>query len=228
MNRLCAAQGRASANEWADKVKACFARDSLLTHYFHRQLADGKWNHMMSQTHIEGYAERNGLISIKPEKGYSATNSEGAVWKEIPGFGRTGAGMKAFPPTLSIPPDKLSAASPRLSYSFFLEEAGSFDIGLFLAPTIDFYNKGGLLTAISIDDGPPRILNIHDADIAYNWPQAVSGNVNVVRTRMDIPAGRHKLHLWHVDPGPAFEKVLIKRAGAEDETYLGPPASYVD
>lgn len=366
MNRWCAAQGRASANEWAEKVKTCFARDSLLTHYFHRQLADGKWNHMMSQTHIgytywqqpphntmpeveyvrpdtngalgvwlprqpkpvqsdsfnflpplspelqpstfielyntgstpityaihtgkpwvnidgssgkissekrialsvdwdavegeedeavltilspentmkkvylkadkavtpsgfEGYAERNGLISIKPEKGYSATNSEGAVWKEIPGFGRTGAGMKAFPPTRSIPPDQLSAASPRLSYSFFLKEGGSFDIELFLAPTIDFYNKGGLLTAISIDDGPPRILNIHDADNAYSWPRAVSGNVNVVRTRMDIPAGRHKLHLWHVDPGPVFEKVLIKRNGAEDETYLGPPATWVD
>jgi hypothetical protein len=52
-NRLYAAQGRAEANAQADLVKTLFARDAELTKQ-HDQIADGKWVHMMDQTHI-GY-----------------------------------------------------------------------------------------------------------------------------------------------------------------------------
>ncbi|MEA5258414.1 glycosyl hydrolase 115 family protein [Arcicella aquatica] len=41
------------ANTYADKVKQLYANDSLITLAYH-QLNNGKWNHMMSQTHI-GY-----------------------------------------------------------------------------------------------------------------------------------------------------------------------------
>ncbi len=53
-NQLYASQGRASANDFAAKVRELFQADAKLTEFFHRQLAGGKWNHMMSQTHI-GY-----------------------------------------------------------------------------------------------------------------------------------------------------------------------------
>lgn len=53
-NHLYADQGKAIANEYAEKVKELFEKDAELTNYYHTQLANGKWNHMMSQTHI-GY-----------------------------------------------------------------------------------------------------------------------------------------------------------------------------
>ncbi|MCV2487693.1 glycosyl hydrolase 115 family protein [Flavobacterium sp. SH_e] len=53
-NHLYAEQGNAIANDYAEKVKTLFERDSLLTNDYHTKLANGKWNHMMSQTHI-GY-----------------------------------------------------------------------------------------------------------------------------------------------------------------------------
>lgn len=53
-NRWYANQGRAKTNEMADRVQYLFDRDSLLTEKYHTDLADGKWNHFMSQTHI-GY-----------------------------------------------------------------------------------------------------------------------------------------------------------------------------
>jgi len=53
-NRLYAAQGRASANRQADRVKQLFQADSDLTDYYNHILANGKWDHMMDQTHI-GY-----------------------------------------------------------------------------------------------------------------------------------------------------------------------------
>jgi hypothetical protein len=53
-NRLYAAQGRASANDMAVQTRALFQADRDLTDYYNHTLANGKWNHMMDQTHI-GY-----------------------------------------------------------------------------------------------------------------------------------------------------------------------------
>ncbi len=53
-NHLYAEQKRAATNDMAQKVRELFARDAELTGYYHTKVAGGKWNHMMSQTHI-GY-----------------------------------------------------------------------------------------------------------------------------------------------------------------------------
>jgi hypothetical protein len=53
-NRLYAAQGRASANDLAVEARALFAEDAKLSDEYNHTLLNGKWNHMMDQTHI-GY-----------------------------------------------------------------------------------------------------------------------------------------------------------------------------
>ncbi len=52
-NRLYGLQNRASTNLYADKTKELFFKDAEFTAHYH-MLANGKWNHMMSQTHM-GY-----------------------------------------------------------------------------------------------------------------------------------------------------------------------------
>lgn len=53
-NRLCVDQERACANKWADEAMALFNRDIELTRVYHEDIAGGKWDHFMDQTHI-GY-----------------------------------------------------------------------------------------------------------------------------------------------------------------------------
>ena len=53
-NRLYARQGRASTNDLADRVRTLFDRDAEISRYYNKELAGGKWSHMMDQTHI-GY-----------------------------------------------------------------------------------------------------------------------------------------------------------------------------
>jgi hypothetical protein len=53
-NRLYAAQGRAATNDWAARAIHLFEKDSILSREYNKELAGGKWNHMMDQTHI-GY-----------------------------------------------------------------------------------------------------------------------------------------------------------------------------
>ena len=50
-NQLYAEQGRMSANNYANRVKELFNIDRQLTNKYHK-ISDGKWNHMMAQTHI--------------------------------------------------------------------------------------------------------------------------------------------------------------------------------
>ena len=53
-NRLYAKQGRAATNILAEESKELFNRDSAITCYYNDVMANGKWHHMMDQTHI-GY-----------------------------------------------------------------------------------------------------------------------------------------------------------------------------
>jgi Glycosyl hydrolase family 115/Gylcosyl hydrolase family 115 C-terminal domain/Viral BACON domain len=53
-NRLYAEQGRASANDLAAHARALFKADQDQSDYYNHTLLNGKWNHMMDQTHI-GY-----------------------------------------------------------------------------------------------------------------------------------------------------------------------------
>lgn len=89
-NRLYAVQQRATTNAMVDSVKKCFERDSLISTYYNRIMANGKWNHMMDQTHI-GYTYWQQPLSNKipdlktiqlpstPQMGVSIDGSE-SVW----------------------------------------------------------------------------------------------------------------------------------------------------
>ena len=84
-NKLYAAQGRASTNDWAKKVSELFKADQDLSDYYNQKLAGGKWSHMMDQTHI-GYTNwqeprRNNMPEVKeiivPEAASMAVAIEG-------------------------------------------------------------------------------------------------------------------------------------------------------
>jgi hypothetical protein len=53
-NRLYAEQGRGLTNYYAVQVRQRYARDTELCRQYNEDLVDGKWKHMMDQTHI-GY-----------------------------------------------------------------------------------------------------------------------------------------------------------------------------
>ncbi len=85
-NRQAVAQGRATANEWAEKARRLYQKDADITNYYHTKLANGKWDHMMAQTHI-GYTywqqpEKNKMPEVKeislPENAEMGVSIEGS------------------------------------------------------------------------------------------------------------------------------------------------------
>lgn len=53
-NKLYAKQGRVITNDLRIKTKELFDKDAAISHYYNKIMANGKWDHMMDQTHI-GY-----------------------------------------------------------------------------------------------------------------------------------------------------------------------------
>lgn len=52
-NQLYARQGRINAvSVQANRVRELFKRDRAMTDYYNKEMAGGKWNHIMSQTHL--------------------------------------------------------------------------------------------------------------------------------------------------------------------------------
>ena len=66
-NHLYANQGRAEANDRAEKARQNFALDAKFKRYYNKAMLGGKWDHMMDQIHI-GYTSWNEPPeSIMPE-----------------------------------------------------------------------------------------------------------------------------------------------------------------
>jgi hypothetical protein len=72
LNKLYAKQGRAATNSLAEKVKELFQKDAKLSYYYNKVMENGKWDHMMDQTHI-GYTywqqpDSNNMPAVKEIK----------------------------------------------------------------------------------------------------------------------------------------------------------------
>ncbi|MGV3539473.1 MAG: glycosyl hydrolase 115 family protein, partial [Rufibacter sp.] len=364
-NRLFAQQGRVTTNDQAEKVKALFEKDAELTNYYHKNVAGGKWNHMMSQTHIsytywqqpekdvlpelkqvqplagqamgvalegstkwwpqeksiatlpeqspfqpqgryleifsrgqvpfdykietgapwlnvtqasgtvakeqrvwvsvdwnqapvgrhqipvtisgpngnkvvvqalvhkpasptpdkvKGFVESNGYASLEAEHFTKAVEGKGMAWKVIPNLGRTLSGVTTFPVT--APAQSPGGTSAHMEYNMHLFNPGEVKVQVHLSPTLNFHNSQGLRYAISFDDQPPQIINIHTNTSEREWEKNVANNINLTISKHQLEKpGEHVLKFWAIDAGVALQKIVIDTGGLK-ESYLGPPESF--
>lgn len=85
--------GNPRANAEADQVRAMFARDAELSDEYNHKIENGKWDHMMDQTHI-GYTfwnepPANAMPAVSwiqvPEAGSLGVDAEGATFERAGG-----------------------------------------------------------------------------------------------------------------------------------------------
>jgi hypothetical protein len=253
MNKKLADEKDLKANYWADRVAGCFSRDADLSRDYNLNIAGGKWNHIMDQTHI-GYSSWNEpsegnimpeVIRVKPEEakkgGYIFTEKNGVAvmeaehyfeiqandktrWSVIPDLGRTLSGLSLMPYT-----EKTDGAS--ITYKLRLDsESDSISIHMFFDSTLPFKNGGHNITA-SFDGGDEKIWNINDQLTWKNcytkmYPAGAARMIETVTT-LELPYradGLHVLTIRPLDPGVVFYKIIIDDGGYE-QTYLKMPES---
>jgi hypothetical protein len=66
-NRLYANQGRSATLDMALRAEALYVQDSLLTIHYNTIMSNGKWNHMMDQTHIGYTSWQQPPVNVMPE-----------------------------------------------------------------------------------------------------------------------------------------------------------------
>ncbi len=191
LNKQAHSDRSKETNVYADNVKALYANDSLITQQYH-QLNNGKWNHLMSQTHI-GYTywqqpnrqkmpavrylstdsvmankpmsvpNTKRVISIEADHYTKALNTNGITWKILPDHGRTGSAITPFPVTASE--QKPGGNAPHLQYDVVTDSAGQCTINAYFSPTLNlFRDENGLQYALSVDDETPQIVSLNKED----------------------------------------------------------------
>ncbi|MDR2145836.1 MAG: glycosyl hydrolase 115 family protein [Tannerella sp.] len=243
-NKKLAAENNPEANIWADRVKKHYELDSLLTLHYHTDIADGKWDQMMSQTHI-GYTywqqpevqtmpsveyvtgsqksektaspaiENDGYVTFEAADFTRKTDGKTAKWTIIPDFGKTKDGITTLPNTEN--PEKQNVY---LEYDFETQNAvDSVKIIVYLAPTLNFNANKGLRYALSINGAQETVVNFNGH---YRGELGAWQGERIIRSATKMPlgeAGKHVLRFRVLDAGIVLEKMAVDW-GELKRTYL--------
>jgi hypothetical protein len=241
------------ANSWADHVEYCFQRDAELSKDYNLNIAGGKRNHMMDQTHI-GYAswdeprqgntlpkvtrvkpedakqgeylfrEMNGVVVMEAEHFFESKTNGKTTWAVIPDLGRTLSGLALMPYI-----EKTDGAS--LTNRMTLDsKSDSVRLRMFFDSTLPF-KKGGHRVTASFDGGNEQTWNINDQltwknNYAKMYPAGAARMIETVTT-FGLPRKTDSMHVLTIrplDPGVVFYKVIVNDGGYE-KTYLKMPES---
>ena len=249
MNHYLAKQGNPDANQWAEQVKACFVRDSLLCRAYNKEVAAGKWDGMMTQKHIGytswndafpsdilpetvlvqpatgGYTFRpgNGYVAMEAEHFFNAVPAEGTSWSVYPDYGRTRSAVALTPYTKET-------GNACLNYRFSLpnEFAGTVKVHVVVKSTLDFENRGGHEYTVSLDGSEPQTVNFNK-NLVDRKPYMYSLFYptiarRVVESVVELPvrqADVHTLTLHPRHPGIVFEKVVVDFGGYQPQYLFG-------
>jgi len=165
--------------------------------------------------------ESNGYVAIEAAHTSSITADPSIHWHELPNYGPTLSGMTLFPVTATSNPH--SEAS--LNYAVDLYDKGDFTLHLTTAPTLNFVPGRGLRLAVSIDNGPRKVIDTLAHNTDHDWRISVADGVRHIEVPLTISTpGQHMLHIFAVDPGIVLERLDLAH-GALPYSYLGPPES---
>ncbi|RKR81786.1 glycosyl hydrolase family 67 [Mucilaginibacter gracilis] len=248
MNGKLTADKDLKANYWADHAEYCFKRDAELSKDYNLNVAGGKWNHLMDQTHI-GYrswdepkggnsmpkvfrvkpdevkpgsfvfTEKNGVVAMEAEHYFEARANAQAQWVIIPELGRTLSGMALLPYTATT---DHSALLYKMKLS---SQSNHVTLRIFFTCTLPF-KKGGQRVSAAFDGAKETVWNINEDLIWKNnytrmYPSGAARIIESVKV-LELPVvndGVHLLQIQPLDPGVVIQKIVVD-AGGYEPTHL--------
>ena len=171
------------------------------------------------------FTESAGIVSMYAT--HADETSPG--WRVLDGLGHTGADLQAdldMEPVNPRYPAALARA-PRLTYrfeTFAPDRDYSFpvnitddtaDIRAVALPTFPLTPKGGVRIAVSLDGGPPQVLDFSADEYSAGWREGVLRNAAVAKiSDAHIDPGPHTLTVYALDPGVTLDRFEIRFNGA--------------
>jgi hypothetical protein len=164
------------------------------------------------------FVENNGFVSMRGANFTRQTNRTSNQWKIISDFGYTGKVLQAFPLSIEgnslTAPDSIKRLNAVVEYDFYTLSSATPYVTVFGLPTHPINNNYNLRYAVSIDNGPLRMVDIKTFGRSEEWKQ------NVLRNRAErkivmpfLEAGKHTLKIYTVDPGVILDEIRIDLGG---------------
>jgi hypothetical protein len=136
--------------------------------------------------------------------------------------------MTVFPVTARTAP---IAESPRLEYPVYFASAGTWQVDLLTAPTLDNYPGRELAVAVALGDDTPQVARVFPpatrADQTFLGKyhfKITSENARTMRFHVKVPGpGKYDLKIIMVDPTIVVQKIVLSDSPLPD-SYFGPPS----
>lgn len=179
-----------------------------------------------------GIIENNGFVSIYATHFARQENKPANRWQPINGLGYTGNVLQALPllPKSNTLTDtgSIKRGSAFVEYDFYTFSSAAPVVTVFTLPTHPVNNNFSVRYAVSIDDGPLKVVDIKTTNRSEEWKQ------NVLRNRaerkIDMPfitAGKHTLRIYCIDPGVMLDEIRIDLGGLKS-AYMSIPETKME
>ena len=114
---------------------------------------------------------------------------------------------------------------PFAEYEFFAGQGGSPTVSVFTLPTHPLTNEYKLRYAISIDEGPLKVVDFSTFGRSEEWKQHVLSNRAARSVKAgDLKAGKHKLRIYAIDPAVVLDYIEISYGNTLHHYSMVPPA----
>ncbi len=185
-----------------------------------------------------GYRPYN-YISVEAGHYASCNDTERGRFMELPDFGRTQSGLKAFPVTEYFEAGK---DAPSIDYRIYVEKEDEYDVDVYMAPSNPVTRDNKLVYGISSVAGDAAgndkwneeidLINVIPDDFKVGdnqpfWAKGALSNIRINSSRVILQKGLNTLRIFAVTPGFVLEKLVISPTDETiPESYLGPKETY--
>jgi len=168
-------------------------------------------------SHYSGFIENNGAVVMHAGHFSEQSHQQAMQWTTVQGLGYTQQAIQAMPLRLagnvSTHPDSIQNHA-FVAYDFYTFTSANPKVLVMALPTHAINNNFGVRYAVSVDDGPLKLVDIQTFGRSATWKQ------NVLRNRAEqtielpfIKAGKHRLKIYVVDPGVIIDEIRIDLGG---------------
>jgi hypothetical protein len=166
----------------------------------------------------DGFVANNGMVSIHATHFSRQTNRAPYQWKPVDGLGYSGSVLQAWPLAktnqVSIDVDSIKRNYAFVEYDFYTFSSAQPFVYIFSLPTHPINNNYSVRYAVSIDDGPLKIVDTRTFGRSEEWKQNVLRNRAERKIEMPLlQAGKHVLKIYSVDPGVILDEIRIDLGG---------------
>ena len=171
---------------------------------------------------FKGFVEDNGYIAIPASKFSRKEGKAGQHWSMINDLGHTGQSLMASPlQGIKIPDlnsqDRSLQDNAFVEYDFYTLTAGLPRLSVYTLPTHPVNNNYRMRYAVSVDNGPLKVVDFKTQSRSEEWKQNVLRNSAIKKINIErLNPGKHTLRIYMIDPGVILDRVLIDLGGLKN------------